>query len=135
MKKIVLLIILFVSLGLFPLALQAQVNKTTGEKIMGQVGASAEKAEIGAPADFRVVVTRTIKTLLETVGAVFIILIVYGGYTFITAEGEEEKVTKGLNIIKPAIIGLVIILAAYGITLYVGIRFTQAVTEGATIMR
>jgi len=134
MKKIILLLlVLFISFLFVPVKSTAQLNTDTNKQIMGQIQAGAEKAEIGKPADIRNVITRMIKTALETVGAIFIVLIVYGGYMFVTAEGEEEKVKKGMNIIKPAIVGLIIILLSYSITLYVGIRFGEAVTEGARI--
>lgn len=60
-----------------------------------------------------------IKTALTFLGVIAVILILYGGFIYMTARGKEESVKKGKAIITYAIIGLLIILSAYGITLLV----------------
>jgi len=45
-----------------------------------------------------------------------------------TAQGNEENVTEALDQIKQGVIGLVIMLAAWSITLYVTKYITRAVT-------
>ncbi|MFH1425911.1 MAG: hypothetical protein ABIG66_00545 [Candidatus Kerfeldbacteria bacterium] len=55
---------------------------------------------------------------LGTVAIIAVILIIYGGFTWMTSGGSEEKVTKGKNILIWAVIGLLIIMSAWGITLY-----------------
>ena len=60
-----------------------------------------------------------IKAFLGLLGVIFIILIIYAGFTWMTAGGEEEKVRKSKEIIKRSIIGLAIIIAAYAITAFV----------------
>ena len=46
-------------------------------------------------------------------------LMVYAGVLWMTSRGNEETVTKAKNIMIGALIGAFIILASYGITLYV----------------
>ncbi len=46
---------------------------------------------------------------------VFLILTIYSGIRWMTAQGNEEEVTKAKNTLKQAIIGLVIILSSWGI--------------------
>jgi len=46
-------------------------------------------------------------------------LAIYAGYNWMTAQGEEEKVTKAKDTLTAAIIGLVIVIAAYAISYYV----------------
>jgi hypothetical protein len=48
-------------------------------------------------------------------GALFIILIILAGFNWMTAEGNDEKISKSKDKLKSAIIGLVIILASYSI--------------------
>lgn len=60
-----------------------------------------------------------IKAFLSLLGIIFLVLIVYGGYTYMTAQGEQEKVEKALSTIRRAIIGLVIVASAYAITYFV----------------
>lgn len=57
--------------------------------------------------------------LLSLMGVVFLVLIIYAGITWMTAEGDEAKVEKAKKILTQAIIGLIIILAAYAISLFV----------------
>lgn len=56
---------------------------------------------------------------LGLLGVIFLALIVFAGYLWLTAGGEEEKVTKAKGYIKNGIIGLVIVLTAFGITSFV----------------
>lgn len=64
-------------------------------------------------------VGKIIKAVLGLLGTVFLVLTVYAGVLWMTAAGEEEKVTKATNILKTSVIGLVIILAAYSITYFI----------------
>lgn len=64
-------------------------------------------------------VGKIIKVALSFVGTLFFVLTVYAGFLWMTASGNEEQVAKAQSIIKMAVIGMVITLAAYGITTYV----------------
>ena len=46
---------------------------------------------------------------------VFLILTIYSGMRWMTAQGNEEEVTKAKNTIKQALIGLIIIISSWGI--------------------
>jgi len=56
-----------------------------------------------------------VSAFLGLLGVIFTALIVYAGYYWMTAEGEEEKVKKAKDTIRQAIIGLVLVIAAYAI--------------------
>lgn len=60
-----------------------------------------------------------IQVALTMVGTIFFILMVYAGYIWMTARGEEEKITKAREIIIAAIIGLALIVAAYAVTNFI----------------
>ena len=60
-----------------------------------------------------------IKTALSFLGVLFLILMIYGGFLWMTARGNEEQVTKSKNLIIAAVIGLVIVLASYAISSFV----------------
>jgi len=60
-----------------------------------------------------------IKAALSLVGTIFLVLTVYAGFLWMTAAGDESKVEKAQNILRSAIIGLIIALGAYGITNFV----------------
>ncbi|HRH23443.1 MAG TPA: hypothetical protein PK295_02340 [Candidatus Magasanikbacteria bacterium] len=62
---------------------------------------------------------RIITVLFSILGVLFTVLIVYAGYLWMTARGEDEQVTKAKNIIGRSVIGLIILMAAYSITRFV----------------
>jgi amino acid transporter len=65
------------------------------------------------------VIATVIQTFIGLLGMIFIVLIVYAGYSWLTAAGDEAKVTKARETLQRAVIGLVIVLAAYSITYFV----------------
>jgi len=67
-----------------------------------------------------------IKVALSVLGVIFMIYVVYAGYLWMTARGEEEKITKAKAIVRGSIIGLIVILGAYAITAFVVDRITKA---------
>lgn len=75
-----------------------------------------------------------IKTVLNAIvgiaGAILIILLVIGGVRYLINAGNEEEVGKAKKLIIDAIIGLIIVLAAYAIGYY--IINTALVGLGAT---
>jgi hypothetical protein len=66
-----------------------------------------------------------ISVILSFLGVIFLILMVYGGYIWMMAAGNDEKVTKAKNLIKAAIIGLIIVVGAYAITIFVMARISK----------
>ena len=63
--------------------------------------------------------------LLAFIGVIFLGLMIYGGYTWMMARGNEQEATKAKDMIRNAIIGLIIVLAAYGITTIVTILWVK----------
>jgi len=53
--------------------------------------------------------------LISLLGVFFISLVIYGGYRWMFARGNEQEVTAAMNIIKQAFIGLIVVLGSYGI--------------------
>lgn len=60
-----------------------------------------------------------IYTFLGLLGVIFLILVIYAGFLWMTAGGAEDKVKKAKTYLINAVIGLVLILTAYGITAFV----------------
>ena len=62
------------------------------------------------------ILSDVINVLLSFVGVIFFVLIVYGGFTWMTSQGNDEKVKKAKGTIKSSVIGLIITLSAYVIS-------------------
>lgn len=58
-----------------------------------------------------------INVLLSFLGVIFTSLVVYGGYRWLTARGNEQQVEQAKGIIRHAIIGLFITVSAGAIWL------------------
>jgi hypothetical protein len=56
---------------------------------------------------------------LSLLGVIFIILIILAGYNWMTAAGDQEKISKAQHTIRSAIIGLVIIAGSFAIWLFI----------------
>ena len=65
------------------------------------------------------IVGKVIAAGLSLLGIVFFLLILYAGLIWMKARGNTEEVEKAKNIIEGAIIGLVLVTAAYAITNFV----------------
>jgi amino acid transporter len=78
------------------------------------------------------IVATVITVLLGLLGIIFVVLLVYAGIQWMTAEGNEEKVEHAKNTITRAIIGLLIIIAAYSITYFVFNALNKANGGGGT---
>lgn len=70
------------------------------------------------PTDIRQVVVNIIKIFLTFIGLIFLFLIIWAGYKWMTSGGNQDKVGEAKSQIKNAIIGFLIILLSYGITDY-----------------
>src|SRR3989339_514292 len=62
-----------------------------------------------------VLVGTVVKAFLSLLGIIFIGLVIYGGYNWMTARGDEAKVNKAKEVIQNAVIGLIITISAYAI--------------------
>lgn len=65
------------------------------------------------------IVGNLLGTALSFIGVLFFALMVFGGFMWMTARGNEEQTKKALNTITAAVIGLVIVLSSYTITSFV----------------
>lgn len=57
--------------------------------------------------------------LLAILSGVAILVLIIGGITYITAEGEQDRIDRGKRIITYAIFGLAVVLVSYSIVLTV----------------
>lgn len=61
-----------------------------------------------------------IGVVLSFVGALFLILMIYAGILWMISQGNEQSVTKAKGLIINAIIGIIIVFAAYALTSFLG---------------
>ncbi len=78
--------------------------------------------------DPRTVAVNIIRIALGFLGIIAVGLIIYGGWLYMTSEGNAEKVEKAKKLLTGAIIGLIIILSAFAIVSFVLNKLSEAVT-------
>lgn len=69
--------------------------------------------------DPREIAANVIKIILGFLGIVAVIIILLGGFKWMTAGGNEDKVGEAKKLIVAGIIGLVIIIASFAIATFV----------------
>src|SRR3989339_920826 len=69
--------------------------------------------------DLKEQVMYLVQGFLSVLGIIFLIIIVYSGFRWMMAGGNQDQVSEAKKWIRNSIIGLAIIISAYGITLFV----------------
>ncbi len=88
---------------------------------VGDVSAQINLAPVntGTPTDLNDVFKTIINVLLFIIGAVSVIMLIYGGIRYTTSGGNANSVTAAKNTIMYAIVGLVIAIFAFAIVNFV----------------
>ena len=80
---------------------------------------TAKVAGFGNPKSIPEIIGALIGVVLSFLGIIFLSLVIYGGFLWMTSQGNEEKVLKAKKTLTEATIGLIIIMSAYSITYFV----------------
>jgi len=75
-------------------------------------------------------ITNVIGVLLSLLGILAVLLILWGGFLWMTAAGDTDKVDKAKKLIISGVVGIVIIFSAYAIASFV--IDNMATATGAT---
>jgi hypothetical protein len=124
MKKVLFSLIIFVFIGISVFQIVSAVEaKTAKEQFVAGQDAAAKLMGYDITGDkislsYRI--GQAVKMVLTLLGIVFLALMIYGGFKWMKASGRESDVAAAKKIIENAIIGLIIVIAAYAITAYVG---------------
>ncbi len=89
-----------------------------GLDLAGRAAGSAGYAQV-TETSFSETLGTLVKGALSFVGVIFLILMIYAGYLWMTARGDEGQVDRATDIIRTAIIGFIITMGAYSITAFV----------------
>ena len=116
--KIVLVSLLFV-VGVTTLILPAVAAPPTAvDRAVAGFELSAETAGLTAGNPF-VKIGRILGYVTGIATVILIVIVVYGGLTWMTAGGNQEGVSKGRSMIIQGVIGLLITMSAYSIVYFV----------------
>ena len=116
-----------VGLMLLPLAVKAYTLENTLGLNDGNVGSATG---LGTR-DVRETIGSIINVALSLLGIIVLVIIIYGGFLWMTAGGNDERVGEAKKWIFGGIIGLAIILSAYAIAKFVILNLYTATTGAA----
>lgn len=114
LKKItVFLIVLLAVIFLLPKDLLAQSNSVTGVNDLANAGVNLGQT------DLKQVIANIINIILAFLGTLAVLLFLYAGWLWMTANGEAAKIEKAKKIMIDTAIGLAITLSAYAIASFI----------------
>ena len=80
-------------------------------------------------ADISILLNQVLPTIMIVAALVFLAILLFGAFTYVTSSGEQEKITKARKTITYSIAGLILIFLSYlivtvvsmitGITLFI----------------
>lgn len=88
-------------------------------------GLDTTAGEIGfdAPSGLFEIIANYASWLFSFLGLVFFAIMLYGGIIWMTSAGDDKKVAKAKDLLRTAVIGIVIIVSAFAITTFLADNF------------
>ena len=115
MKKVGVLAVCLIAV--FGLALVTSSDVAMAQADQVKTGLNSIGA--GESASAESTIETIVNTLLFIIGALSVVMIVYGGFRYVTSAGEASAVSAAKNTIIYAVVGLVVALLAYAIADFV----------------
>lgn len=114
---------IFIISAVFLLSAQSALAQlSTGLEVVGSTGLGS--------ADPKLLIVNIIRIFLGFVGLVGVVIILLGGFKWMTSQGDDIKIKAAKKIIINGIIGLVIVLAAWLIVAFVVKQFGNSLFGG-----
>ena len=138
MKKFITLSLILVAVAstfVFAVSLPALAATQSGPDVWGTQTGNTEGAGVVSEAtglgarDPRAIAAQVINIILGFLGIVAVVIILLGGFKWMTAGGNEDKVGEARKLITAGIIGLIIILASFAIASFVLTQLGAAVAQ------
>jgi len=122
MKNIILNILVFSFI--VATACLAGINNTsalTTADLWGDADIQADVTdELGLPdKDPREVIAAVVRFILGFLGIIAVLIILAGGFKYMTSGGAEDKIEESKKLMTSGVIGLIIILASFGLASFV----------------
>lgn len=101
-------------------------GKDALDTVAGEAGYNITAEGKDQPFDFiSPIFAKVINSLLTFLGIAFILLMIYGGFLWMSDQGNEEQVKKAKSLITAAVIGIAIVLSSYAISFLVVNTFSE----------
>ena len=118
-KFIALAVIMLVIVPVFAITLTANAGSPADGMLWGGYESNFQNATGLGNEDPRVMAGSIVNIILGFLGIIAVVLILFGGFKWMTAAGNEDSVGEAKKIIGAGVIGLVIVLMAFGLAQFV----------------
>jgi hypothetical protein len=124
--------IIFYYVSFFCVTNYVLADEDLSQSALEQLQAGGKKANYNVEntSDPREIVSMIIKGILGLTASISVALIIYAGFLYLTSRGDESQVEKAKNLLTAAIIGAVIVFAAYSISYFVGKSAVEVTNYG-----
>lgn len=85
--------------------------------------------QVGSEATIEDTIAAVINVLFSFLGVIFLLLMIYGGYSWMMARGNEQEVEKAQGTIKAAVIGLIIVISSYAFSVFILENFGEQILK------
>ncbi len=109
--KALLIVVLFTAVFLFVSPALAQTQDITGLSYAQYTGLGTQ--------DIRITIANLIRIFFGLLGLVAVVIILYGGFLYMTSQGNPEVIQKAKKVLIGAFIGLLICLLAFAIVQFI----------------
>ncbi|MCX6781385.1 MAG: hypothetical protein NT003_04730 [Candidatus Magasanikbacteria bacterium] len=82
---------------------------------LNDVGTASGQAKVSAPE----IIGRVIYIVLGLLGLIFLVLALYAGFGWMTAQGDPKKVDAAQATLKDAVVGMVVVVSAYALSNFI----------------
>ncbi len=117
--KINLAVVGLLFVCLLPSLVLAQQQATIGNLLNKTADGAGYAKNVSPETGIATILGTIARAFISFVGVIFISYLIYGGGLWMSAAGNEEKVTKAKKVIRDSVIGLVVTLSAAGIYLLI----------------
>ena len=129
MKKIkIILTIAMITLLFSVVATPVLAQDITQRMIDGLAGVNLPTVGNDPDTGAQTIIGNIINAFLVLFGAFFLILVIYGGFKWMNARGNQEEMEKAKKILQSAVIGFIIVMMAYAISFFVASALQGAAT-------
>lgn len=129
MKKIIATILSLTTVLALSLAVVGSASAATSSITTKDLGLEYGAATGLGSTDIRTTIATIIKTAMSLLGIVAVVIVLIGGFKWMTAGGNEDQVGEAKKWIFSGVIGLAIILSAYALASFVINQLVTATTS------
>jgi len=126
MKKIFTFVLSSVVWSVLYLPVFAQNVITPTDRLRNTAGAANLSTTSVTPQS---VVVSIILIILGLLGITFLVLIIYSGFTWMTSQGDKDKIAKAKQTISNSVIGFAIIIASYAIVDFISKAILNSIQD------